>query len=1280
MIDFYDNQPCIDLIESKLGILDLLDEECRMPKGSDKSWVEKLYEKCGGAASKWKEHFAKPRLSNTAFIVRHFADRVEYECEGFLDKNRDTVMEEQIMILRSSRNQLLSSLFSGDSSSSALEVPKTSSGRKTLSVNASATSTKKQNKKTVGSQFGDSLNSLMTTLNSTTPHYIRCIKPNDEKAAFNFDPKRGIQQLRACGVLETVRISAAGFPSRWTYHDFHVRYRVLCHSKDIQRNNYRATCEKIVVKLMSDEDKYKLGKTKIFFRAGQVAYMERLRSERLRYCGVMIQKNVKGWLYRKRYIRIYNATTTIQRFARGFVARRQVHHKRRTKAAITLQKSIRGWVKRKQYQELRERTIRLQTQIRAFMARRRYAELVRGAKAVVIQSHIRCWLARTKYKKTIKKIILIQCIFRRRQAKKQLKKLKIDAKSVDHQRKLNKGLENKIISLQQKLTESKNISKNLKSVENDFNAATKELETLRSTNEKNRLVADRVHKLEDEVAQLKSDLKKEKEEKAQVVNEKTKEIAEARENFLSKEEEVYALQKELDTTKKALEQKSEVDFQEALGQEKEEKARFQADADQERMAYQKLLQQYNRLESQLENAQTELNHYRRQSIAGIPGGSVSMASFYSESESGIAGMNADGIIMDDGLFDESVSGKSSVRSTGGKERGRLDNIDWKGEGEEVDPFALNVKLQQKVKELQDANENLKRKNDKIISDEGNNNRSNRQTEDSVKLQEYEMENNRLKSDLKKLRESLAEGDHSSYLNELSSQYEKIQDELERRREECVQLRTILANVSLEGQSISKLADGSINGEMENMPEGDELASAYETQKRITTQLQEQLLEEKSASREIEGELREELESTRKTCEGQQQLINQAISGKGGRTTNTEACLQHEITRLTSENFDLRERVEGLNDNKRQYKRMLKAYMKKMSETGTPIPDIDFAAPVEGAVEQGAVESELMPVIRKKDHDYLGIFEYRKEQEEQILKALIYDLKPKVALQMLPGLPAYILFMMIRYTDYVNNEGNVRSLIQQSIFFVKKVIKRKGMNDLEVKTLWLSNVLRILNNLMQYSGEKQYQSESTQKQIDQCLRNFDLSEFRRVLRDVAIWIYQGITKLVEEEIQPILVPATLEHEGISGMGDMTPQSSMIGGGVDENIQNKSSTIDPHEALDKLLRLLTRFHVIFTKHGLDPEIISQIFKQIFFYICAGSLNNLLLRKELCHWSRGMQIRYNIAQLEQWARDQKVHDDRSPIIDALSPIVQASQLLQVYSKLHTPVLVNNIVYFQR
>ena len=142
MIDFYDNQPCIELVESKLGILALLDEECKvtfiqnpssrdlsnlivfqMPKGSDKSWVEKLYDKC----KSW-EHFQKPRLSQTAFLVKHCADQVnidsgtlsyeliivtqvEYECDGFLHKNKDTVMEEQVIVLKASKNKLLSQLF-----------------------------------------------------------------------------------------------------------------------------------------------------------------------------------------------------------------------------------------------------------------------------------------------------------------------------------------------------------------------------------------------------------------------------------------------------------------------------------------------------------------------------------------------------------------------------------------------------------------------------------------------------------------------------------------------------------------------------------------------------------------------------------------------------------------------------------------------------------------------------------------------------------------------------------------------------------------------------------------------------------------------------------------------------------------------------------------------------------------------------------------------------------------------------------------------------------------
>ena len=95
-------------------------------------------------------------------------------------------------------------------------------------------------------QFSESLKKLMETLNNTTPHYIRCIKPNDDKAAFQFEPIRAMQQLRACGVLETVRISAAGYPSRWTYPEFFNRYRMIVKSSLVNRKKPRDTIRLIL--------------------------------------------------------------------------------------------------------------------------------------------------------------------------------------------------------------------------------------------------------------------------------------------------------------------------------------------------------------------------------------------------------------------------------------------------------------------------------------------------------------------------------------------------------------------------------------------------------------------------------------------------------------------------------------------------------------------------------------------------------------------------------------------------------------------------------------------------------------------------------------------------------------------------------------------------------------------------------------------------------------------------------------------------------------------------
>ena len=224
---------------------------------------------------------------------------------------------------------------------------------------------------------------LMTTLNSTTPHYVRCIEPNDRKEAFGFELHRTVQQLRACGVLETIRISAAGFPSRWLYQEFFHWYRVLCKTKYIKRNDMRVTRENILSNLIKDEDKF--GRTKIFFRPGQVAYMEKLRGDRLRACATMIQKHVRGWLLRKRYRTVRGATCTLQRWARGFMARRRVRAPYR--GSVLLQSQAWGVVARRRYQRLQGLAVDLQSRARGLWARR-YQEM-RQERASAEQSGLR---------------------------------------------------------------------------------------------------------------------------------------------------------------------------------------------------------------------------------------------------------------------------------------------------------------------------------------------------------------------------------------------------------------------------------------------------------------------------------------------------------------------------------------------------------------------------------------------------------------------------------------------------------------------------------------------------------------------------------------------------------------------------------------------------------------------------------------------------------------------------------------------------------------------------
>ena len=431
-IEFYDNQPCIDLIEAKLGVLDLLNEECRMPKGSDESWANKLYDK----HLKKHNNFDKPRTSNVAFIIRHFADNVEYQVVNFVSKNRDSVNQEQVSILRGSKFDLVAKLFQEKKEKN---VPPPKPGHRKTNL-----------KSTVGKQFSESLKSLMVCLNATTPHYVRCIKPNDQKAEFCFEPNRAVEQLRACGVLETVRLSAAGFPGRWTYKDFRTRYRVLLKGKE-PRMEPRKACETLLIRLIPDDDKYAFGKTKIFFRAGQVALMEKWRIDRLNRCAVIIQKFIKMFIYRRQYLKMKQITLKVQTVARGYLARKHLQDLRNNKAALSIQSWWKMVVARRRYQRLRRGVLLIQSKIRQQTGKDKLVKLKQNDAATTIQAAWRRYRSQKAFAKNIRRIVRIQCLWRVRKAKQEYRHLRAEARNVNKIKDLNKGLENKIMELKRKL-------------------------------------------------------------------------------------------------------------------------------------------------------------------------------------------------------------------------------------------------------------------------------------------------------------------------------------------------------------------------------------------------------------------------------------------------------------------------------------------------------------------------------------------------------------------------------------------------------------------------------------------------------------------------------------------------------------------------------------------------------------------------------------------------------------------------------------------------------------
>ncbi|KAL5189914.1 Myosin-15 [Glycine soja] len=424
-IEFIDNQDVLDLIEKKpIGIIAFM-----FPKSTHETFSTKLF----------KHFLSHPRLekekfSETDFTLSHYAGKVTYHTNTFLDKNRDYVVVEHCNLLSSSKCPFVSALFPLLSEESSRSSYKFSS---------------------VASRFKQQLQSLMETLNTTEPHYIRCVKPNSLNRPQKFENTSVIHQLRCGGVLEAVRISLAGYPTRRIYSEFVDRFGLI--APEFMDGSYddKDVTLKILQKLKLEN--FQLGRTKVFLRAGQICILDSRRAEVLDNAAKCIQRRLRTFIARRDFISIQAAALSLQACCRGFIGRKLYASKRETSAAISIQKYIRMCWMRHAYVKLYYSAIIVQSNVRGFTTRQRFLHRKEHKAATSIQAYWRMCKVRSAFLKHQNSIVVIQCLWRCKQAKRELRKLKHEANEAGALRLAKNKLEKQLEELTWRLHLEKKI-------------------------------------------------------------------------------------------------------------------------------------------------------------------------------------------------------------------------------------------------------------------------------------------------------------------------------------------------------------------------------------------------------------------------------------------------------------------------------------------------------------------------------------------------------------------------------------------------------------------------------------------------------------------------------------------------------------------------------------------------------------------------------------------------------------------------------------------------------
>jgi myosin V len=322
-IQYQDNKDIVEVIDGKMGIIALMNDHLRQPRGTEEALVNKFKTNHQKKGDEVNPHIDFPKVKRTQFIINHYAGAVTYETVGFMEKHRDTLQKDLLDLLQASSISMLVDLF--DDSESMTDSGG-ARGKAGMAV------------KSLGSQFKMSLTQLMENISATNTHYVRCIKPNSNKSPTEFNKRMVVEQLRSAGVIEAIRITRSGYPSRLTPDELASRYCIMfppsMHSKDVRR-----TCSVFMSAIGRKAPlEYQMGKTLIYFKNGVMEELEAMKSDFMYVEATCIQKIALGFIYRRRMARMVRAAIVLQSYARMSIERKEYYFQRRA-----IRKIQRAW-------------------------------------------------------------------------------------------------------------------------------------------------------------------------------------------------------------------------------------------------------------------------------------------------------------------------------------------------------------------------------------------------------------------------------------------------------------------------------------------------------------------------------------------------------------------------------------------------------------------------------------------------------------------------------------------------------------------------------------------------------------------------------------------------------------------------------------------------------------------------------------------------------------------------------------------------------------------------